>query len=168
MGTSTEPWDEIESIVTVSKESPDNLTARVPTAEELGLSREKAFPTFAPRRGDGSPAHRLVPGKNGELMVGYKLYVDAIRKSRNILERLQFDDKVRETHLHSHTWRPWKRANSNTSTRWTRRRVTRLFLSICTKANVAAKAADTALMSWRTVVRRLGKIWFIMVPIIFS
>ncbi|KAI6183700.1 60S ribosomal protein L23 [Aphelenchoides bicaudatus] len=58
-----------------------DLTERVPTAEELGLPREKAFPAFAPRRGDGNAVYKLVPGRNGELQAGYNLFVDSIRRS---------------------------------------------------------------------------------------
>jgi len=68
---------EIESSSTTSGES---AVSRLPTAEELDLKRENALPIFAPRRGNGKLTYKLVPGRKGELMAGYTLFVDSIRK----------------------------------------------------------------------------------------
>jgi hypothetical protein len=57
-----------------------DVVEHIPTAEELGLPRERAVPTFAPRRGDGRAVYKLIPGKNGELQAGYNLFVDSIRR----------------------------------------------------------------------------------------
>lgn len=57
-----------------------SVVEHVPTAEELGLPREKALPKFASRRGNGHVVYTLVPGRNGELQAGYNLFVDSIRR----------------------------------------------------------------------------------------
>lgn len=51
-----------------------------PTAKELGLKKEDAFPVFALPRGDGK-VFGLVPWKNGEMLADYVLFEESMKRS---------------------------------------------------------------------------------------
>jgi hypothetical protein len=85
----------------VAEENPESSSSevvaaveRVPTAEEQGLVRENAFPVYAPRRGTGKPTYALVPGRKGEMLSNYALFLDSIRKAE--LPWLTYDAMTRD------------------------------------------------------------------------